>query len=170
MYPSRTFPVCGFSWVCGWDSGARFRGLGPRPFSRISGPFGKIKSKKMIVSVTEPTKVPDAFGSGYVLYKVNSEFSESEIYSVSRRYSDFQWLVEVFKEKYPGAINPPLPEKQSMGRFSSEFVQTRRRSLERFLIRVAARSELSSSEHFRSFLQVCVTYHTIKTNSKSQFY
>ena len=70
-----------------------------------------------------------------------------------RRYSDFTWLSGELSREFPGVIVPPLPEKLTVGRFGDEFVESRRRSLEKFLQRVAAHSELSNSQHFIVFLQ-----------------
>jgi hypothetical protein len=70
-----------------------------------------------------------------------------------RRYSDFTWLSEQLARDFPGVIVPPLPEKLAVGRFGEEFVESRRRALEKFLHRVAAHGELSTSPHFITFLQ-----------------
>ena len=40
-----------------------------------------------------------------------------------------------------------------VGRFSSEFVESRRRALEKYLERISKHSELSTSEHYFTFLQ-----------------
>jgi len=48
---------------------------------------------------------------------------------------------------------PAVPEKQVLGKFSSDFVESRRRALERFLMRIAAHPELGSNENFVLFLQ-----------------
>ena len=53
---------------------------------------------------------------------------------------------------HPGIIIPALPEKQTLGRFSPEFIEGRRRALEKFLARVAAHSSLVDSHHFITFL------------------
>ena len=55
--------------------------------------------------------------------------------------------------EFPGCILPPLPEKQAIGRFSSEFIESRRRALERYLQRVAKHPDLSYSTAFVTFLQ-----------------
>lgn len=78
---------------------------------------------------------------------------ETGPYNVVRRYSDFSWLSSELAKEFPGAIIPPLPDKQAVGRFSSEFIETRRRALERFIIRVVAHAELGSSKHLVAFLQ-----------------
>lgn len=72
---------------------------------------------------------------------------------MERRYSDFSWLVGELGAQFPGIIVPPLPEKQAVGRFSAEFVESRRRSLEKFLVRVMAHPELGLSPLMVTFLQ-----------------
>jgi hypothetical protein len=66
-------------------------------------------------------------------YKVSSQITRSGLVSppitMDRRYSDFDWLYNELTKEFPGAIIPPLPEKQTVGRFSSEFIESRRRSL-----------------------------------------
>lgn len=121
--------------------------------------------------VSDPTKNNDKFGS-YIRYddfavitlfhfaysyKITSQITRGGLVSppmtTDRRYSDFSWLSGEFSREFPGIIVPPLPEKQPVGRFNHEFVESRRRALERFLKRVAAHSELSESELFSKFLQ-----------------
>ena len=90
-------------------------------------------------------------------YKINTattrtEFEQRES-AVIRRYSDFVWLIGELTRLYPGIIIPAIPDKQSVGRFSPEFVEARRRSLEKFLHRVADHGELSNAQAFIVFLQ-----------------
>ena len=74
-------------------------------------------------------------------------------FSVIRRYSDFVWVSEQLGKDVPGSIVPPLPEKAVVGRFSAEFVESRRRMLEKFLNRLAVHEELCDSKYFKLFLQ-----------------
>ncbi|KAL7552733.1 hypothetical protein ACHAWF_015971 [Thalassiosira exigua] len=73
--------------------------------------------------------------------------------SVLRRYSDFLWLYERLHRERTGSVVPPLPEKQAVARFSPEFVEDRRRALERFLRRVVLHPELWDSECLATFLR-----------------
>ena len=52
-----------------------------------------------------------------------------------------------------GAIIPPLPEKQAVSRFSPDFVEDRRRALERFLRRVIIHPELLDAQCLLTFLR-----------------
>ena len=73
--------------------------------------------------------------------------------AVLRRYSDFLWLYERLHADRPGAVVPPLPEKQPVGRFSPSFVEDRRVHLERFLRRVAVHPELADCSCLDTFLR-----------------
>ena len=70
-----------------------------------------------------------------------------------RRFSDFAWLSQELAREFPGMIVPPIPEKLTVGRFGEDFVESRRRALEKFLQRVASHQELSNSQYFIVFLQ-----------------
>ena len=70
-----------------------------------------------------------------------------------RRYSDFAWLNGELAKEYPGCIVPPIPDKLAVGRFGDEFIESRRRALEKFLQRVAVHPELGNSPSFVVFLQ-----------------
>eukprot|EP01040_Poterioochromonas_malhamensis_P001597 gene1597-1691_t len=108
------------------------------------------------ISVRDPTKSNDKFGS-FISYKVTSQITRSGVQApattVERRYSDFTWLSNEFLNEFPGAIIPALPDKQTVGRFNTEFVESRRRGLERFLKRVSVHPDLVQSPSFASFLE-----------------
>lgn len=94
----------------------------------------------------------------FTSYKVNTTVLQThsnfpfQSSSVIRRYSDFVWLVSQLLEAYPGCIVPPLPEKQAVSRFSPEFVESRRRQLDKFIVRVSEHEELINSECLAVFL------------------
>eukprot|EP01035_Chromulina_nebulosa_P024283 gene24283-31577_t len=108
------------------------------------------------ITVADPAKCSDKYGQVFISYKVTSPASSasgSSSVTVVRRYNDFTWFHSVLSAQYPGVIMPPLPEKQTVGRFSSEFVESRRRALEKYLERISKHPELSTSEHYFTFLQ-----------------
>jgi sorting nexin-1/2 len=105
----------------------------------------------------------------YTSYRVdvrppNSDLTTTQAFSaVLRRYSDFLWLYEKLQSERAGAIVPPLPEKQPVGRFNPAFVEARRRELERFLRRVAIHPELQDCACLDAFLRADdVTFHAAK--------
>lgn len=97
----------------------------------------------------------------------NSDLMATQAFSaVLRRYSDFLWLYERLQVERAGAIVPPLPEKQPVGRFNPSFVEARRRELERFLRRAAVHPELQDCVSLDAFLRADdATFHVAK-NSK----
>jgi hypothetical protein len=107
-----------------------------------------------------------------VSYKVNSQLDRagfgSSLNSVERRYSDFVWLGGELTKEFPGVILPAMPDKQAMGRFSTEFVETRRRALEKYLREITKHHEMGGSETLVSFLQADdVSFSRIKDNIKN---
>lgn len=90
-------------------------------------------------------------------------FQNTNYSAVLRRYSDFLWLYERFHKEKPGAIVPPLPEKQAVARFSASFIEERRMKLEQFLRRVAVHPELYDAPSLDTFLRADdVTFHAAK--------
>lgn len=72
---------------------------------------------------------------------------------VSRRYRDFLWLYTQLHNNNPGVIIPPPPEKQAVGRFEADFVESRRSALERMLNRTAAHPMLQHDSDLKLFLE-----------------
>jgi sorting nexin-1/2 len=94
--------------------------------------------------------------------------STTQVFSaVLRRYSDFLWLHEKLQMERSGAIVPPLPEKQPVGRFNPKFVEIRRRDLERFLRRAAVHPELQGCASLDAFLQADDVTFQVAKNSKN---
>lgn len=108
------------------------------------------------VTVSEPVKQGEGMNA-YISYKISltttrPQFSKSS-FSVVRRYSDFVWIHGHLSALYPGVVVPPLPEKLLVGRFSPEFIESRRRALQLFLQRCCLHPELQHSEHLTTFLE-----------------
>ena len=108
------------------------------------------------ITVSDPVKQGEGINA-FVSYKVNTTTNlpafESPQFFQIRRFSDWDWLHAQLVRDFPGVVVPPLPEKLVMGRFSEEFVEARRRSLEKFLNRVALHPQLRESLHFKAFLE-----------------
>lgn len=72
--------------------------------------------------------------------------------TVDRRFKHFTWLHEQLVRIHPHFMIPQLPGKQVSGRFEQEFVERRRRGLQRFLDRIAKHPVLGSSAVLLHFL------------------
>ena len=90
--------------------------------------------------------------------------------SVLRRYSDFLWPWERLHHERAGAIVPPIPEKQPVGRFSPTFVEERRMQLERFLRRVIVHPELADAACLDTFLRADdLTFQSAKASAENVY-
>jgi len=112
---------------------------------------------KLEIIISSPEKVGEGLMSAHVEYKLHvkttlSNFKNSE-FEVLRRYKDFVWLREQLAEKHKGYLIPPLPEKALLNRFNTEFLEYRRRELEKFLQRIIVHPVLSESVELQTFLE-----------------
>ncbi|TPX59776.1 hypothetical protein PhCBS80983_g02221 [Powellomyces hirtus] len=113
------------------------------------------------VAISDSQKHGDGSGA-FVTYAVNSKttletFPRSTM-STRRRFQDFVWLHRTLTEEYPACIIPPLPGKHRMeyitgDRFSSEFIEKRRHSLQTYMNRITRHPTLQSSVAMKKFLE-----------------
>lgn len=120
------------------------------------------------ITVSDPVQHAEGVNK-YTSYRIDvrpqgADLSQTQGFTaVLRRYSDFVWLFEKLHDERAGAIVPPLPEKKPTGRFNPQFIEDRRRSLERFLRRVAVHPELQGCNCVDTFLRADdVTFHAAK--------
>lgn len=74
-------------------------------------------------------------------------------FTVSRRYRDFLWLYNQMHSNNPGVVVPAPPEKQAVGRFDQNFVESRRAALEKMLNKIAAHPILQHDGDLKLFLE-----------------
>ncbi|KAM9971697.1 hypothetical protein ACTFIW_011680 [Dictyostelium discoideum] len=112
----------------------------------------------MDITVNFPDMVGEGMGA-YAIYKIvtKSALNENPDYkkevSVNRRYSDFIWLRNALKETRKGCIIPQLPEKAVLNNRNKDFLEQRRRDLEKFLNRVVESNSLAQSNEILTFLE-----------------
>ncbi|KAJ6260941.1 Vacuolar protein-sorting-associated protein [Drechslerella dactyloides] len=108
------------------------------------------------IQVGDPHKVGD-LTSAHIVYQVSTKTSSKAYkvpeFTVSRRYRDFLWLYNSLIVSNPGVIVPPPPEKQQLGRFDQDFVESRRAALERMLNKIALHPILQQDGDLKIFLE-----------------
>ncbi|XP_023601217.1 sorting nexin-7 isoform X2 [Myotis lucifugus] len=115
--------------------------------------------KDLFITVDDPESHVTTIET-FITYRVATQTSRGEFdsseFEVRRRYQDFLWLKGKLEEAHPTLIIPPLPEKfvvkGMVERFSDDFIETRRRALNKFLNRIADHPTLTFSEDFKVFL------------------
>ncbi|KAK6204445.1 uncharacterized protein RJT21DRAFT_116870 [Scheffersomyces amazonensis] len=124
-------------------------------------------------SVSTPIRDLDTASKPYISYLVvtttdhpkilelsSQKIAESEQYltmKVRRRYGDFKILHECLSNDYPTALIPPIPSKSNFkyltgDTFSTEFVNRRLHSLDRFVKFILQHKLLSQSAMFHLFI------------------
>ncbi|KAJ9665538.1 Vacuolar protein sorting-associated protein vps5 [Coniosporium apollinis] len=115
------------------------------------------------ITVGDPHKVGD-LTSSHTEYQVRtkqpsrhpqttSKAYRTEEFAVSRRYRDFLWLYSQLHTNNPGVVVPAPPEKQAVGRFDADFVESRRAALERMLNKICAHPILQHDGDLKLFLE-----------------
>ncbi|XP_045611991.1 sorting nexin-2 isoform X1 [Procambarus clarkii] len=124
------------------------------------------------VTISDPQKIGEGMSS-YMAYKVttktNITYFRKKHWSVMRRFSDFLGLHRKLVEKHlhSGRIIPPAPEKSAIGTTkiklssdkstdsaSSDFIEKRRASLERYMNRTGSHPTLRADPDFREFIEL----------------
>lgn len=108
------------------------------------------------INVGDPHRVGDLTSSHteYAVYtKTTSKAYRNSEFTVSRRFRDFLWLYNQLHNNNPGIIVPPPPEKQAVGRFEQDFIESRRQALERMLNKTAAHHQLQHDSDLKLFLE-----------------
>ncbi|GAA5867687.1 hypothetical protein JCM1840_006657 [Sporobolomyces johnsonii] len=132
-----------------------------------SGPAWKSASElPFIVHVHSPEKVSPLGASPYTTFQLTTIFPSSpssldsssassshDPLAVTRRFSHFVALHALLVANFPVLAIPQLPPKAfGAKRFGEEFVEQRRRDLERWVNRVGRHPVLRESEEVRGFL------------------
>lgn len=108
------------------------------------------------ITVGDPHTVGGATSSHTVysvITKTTSKAYNTPTFTVQRRYRDFLWLYERLHDNSPGVVVPPPPEKQAVGRFETNFIESRRMALERMLNKIAGHPVLQHDGDLKTFLE-----------------
>lgn len=140
----------------------------PQKFSETgethsSETYTSMPSKKMDLDITvsDPMKVGD-ITNAHIVYSIKTKQKNSDAhllpdpsatYTVMRRYNDFRWIYHQLQNNHPGRFIPPPPTKQTyIGRFNENFIENRRLSLEKMLVKTSQNPHLYDDPDFILFL------------------
>lgn len=127
---------------------------------------------KLFIDVGEPQWVSEnIILRGHYVYCIQSyramsanAFSKHDIFSVDRRYSDFEFIRKVFECMYPGCFIPLLPPKDPLVSFQhedSESLQNRKKGIQQFMQGIAEHRLLANLKNkvFDDFLAIRTVHH-----------
>lgn len=118
-------------------------------------------SNQLDITVGDPIKVGD-ITNAHIVYTLKTRnkneksthfVNTSEYITVTRRYKDFRWIYHQLQNNHPGRIIPPPPTKQTyIGRFNESFIENRRMSLEKMLLKISKVLAFADDPDFVMFL------------------
>jgi len=152
----------------------------PAPVAAAPAPMPLLDAK--VIAVPETCQLTDNMGMKYTAYRIevrppavqqngddaSAQQSQSQPphTAVLRRYRDFAWLHTALSKERPGCVVPPVPEKNAVARFDSEFVEDRRSHLELFLRRSYVHPELYDTRCLDAFLRADDATFSVAKNAK----
>jgi len=89
----------------------------------------------------------------FISYTLKTTYPKNKVFTVERRYSDFEWLRKMFITEYPDRIIPIIPEKDMLGKFSPEVIAYRKRTLNNFLKEVLLDEKWVTDTNVERFLK-----------------
>eukprot|EP00908_Phaeocystis_cordata_P026424 Transcript_8907.p1 GENE.Transcript_8907~~Transcript_8907.p1 ORF type:complete len:518 (-),score=191.28 Transcript_8907:111-1664(-) len=127
-------------------------------------------SHNLSVSVHSPELITSTLLKSHHVYRVEVKARDLAVplFSVRRRFSDFDWLQSRLRAAYPGVLVPPLPEKQAALEVAAQevmqvsgvsddsadsWLEQRCAALGRMLARIHAHPMLSGSADLQAFLE-----------------
>ncbi|GAA6012264.1 hypothetical protein JCM11491_007076 [Sporobolomyces phaffii] len=134
-----------------------------------NGPIWRTTSEPFVVQVHSPRKLSPLGETPYTTFDLTTHFPISPSaanpagildgspgpLTVSRRFSHFVSLHQLLSSRYSLLSMPPLPTKAfGAARFAEDFLEERRRDLERWVERVVNHPVLRESEEVRGFLAI----------------
>uniref|UniRef100_A0A6B2LNM7 PX domain-containing protein n=1 Tax=Arcella intermedia TaxID=1963864 RepID=A0A6B2LNM7_9EUKA len=87
---------------------------------------------------------------------MNTKRDNNATVSVQRRYNEFYSLYQNLKIEFPYLILPPFPEKSLNPLVNNEFLEHRRKGLEKFMRKVLHHPELPFSLSVQAFMTIPV--------------
>lgn len=105
------------------------------------------------IIVDQPVLVQSGwFGtSSYYTYRISSEILNKK-HTVTRRFSDLDWLHSRLLNSFKGFIIPQLPNKKIINNTDKAFIEHRRADMEKFLNHIFSHEILGNCQTFIAFI------------------
>ena len=117
------------------------------------GPSWRAETDAFDVLVHSAATRTGGRSGSYTVFSVTSYFADGRApVTVVRRFSHFLPIQAVLARRFSALVLPKLPTKKLIGRMSAEFVETRRRDLQRWLSRVVRHPIVRSAAAVQAFL------------------
>lgn len=110
----------------------------------------KALQSKFDITVSEPVK-EGTYLQNYITYLISTLPGG---WSVRRRYSDIEYLLNGLVQRYPAMLFEAMPPKKIVNNTDIEFVEIRMKGLEHFLNKLAENPYLQRDNLFLDFLQL----------------
>lgn len=91
------------------------------------------------------------FEQGYVVYRV---VTNTEMWAVMRRYTDFEWLRNQLNIRHPGYPIPPIAKKGAFRKFDDDYLKKRMSVLQNFMNKILTVPELKAEQIVEDFLKI----------------
>jgi len=114
------------------------------------------------INVTDPVTLQTDDGERYTTYRIDIQTDHPSFHlstsSITRRFSEVQWLYKELKDNLKTIKLPKPPPKTLFApRFDLEFITNRQRDIELFLNELAGVMEVLADLSFHLFLQTDLT-------------
>lgn len=114
------------------------------------------EKKSPYLIITSPTFIKETIGK-YVSYKITGRDDSGDI-ETQRRYNEFKILRSNLSQIWGGIYIPPLPKPQfivfvTQGNFKPDFVEDRRKILEKFIQQCSGIKYIYNSKDFQTFIK-----------------
>jgi hypothetical protein len=122
-------------------------------FAEPSAPRLSLIEDTLQVKVLRPTLVSSGlFGvKSFIMYNIEVRQTR-EVWTVDRRFSDFDWLNTQLGLLYKGLMIPSLPQKRTLRNTDQSFVEERTAQLDSYLSHIASHPVLHNSDAFTCFI------------------
>ncbi|KAK1885107.1 Sorting nexin-7 [Dissostichus eleginoides] len=128
---------------------------GPSSPSSMMNQYREEEEEELFITVDHPESHVTAIET-FITYRVMTKTSRSDFdcseFEVRRRYQDFLWLRSTLEENHPTLIVHKFVMKGMVERFNDDFIETRRRALQRFLDKIRDHPLLRGSPSLKVFL------------------